>query len=327
VLRFAALSARIRISPEVKTALAEARPVVVLESSVIAQGLPPEAALKAARAMDAAVRAGGAVPAMAAVVGGEWRLGLSPDEVERLADPTRTKEKVAARDLGAARARGVDAGTTVSATAALAAAAGLPVMATGGIGGVHRRHPHAAADVSSDLYELSRLPVAVVCAGAKAVLDLPQTFEAIEMLGIPVLGFRCEEFPAFFHNRSGLRLLHAAADAQYVAAMVRQYLAATDGAPHLRRGVIVAHPVPAAAALAAEVVESAIARALAQAAGARGAEVTPLLLRAVAEATGGASLRTNLAVLESNARAAAEIAGALAADPGPRSSSARQAAP
>jgi pseudouridine-5'-phosphate glycosidase len=263
------------------------------------------------------VRAGGAVPAMAAVVGGEWRLGLGWDEVDRLADPTRAKEKVAARDLGAARARGTDGGTTVSATAALAAAAGLEVMATGGIGGVHRRAmdaegARAPLDVSSDLYELSRLPVAVVCAGAKAVLDLPATFEAIESLGIPVLGFRCTEFPAFFHNQSGLRLARAGTDAQFIAAMVRATLAAHPQLP--RRGVIVAHPVPEEAALSPEVVEAAIARALAEALprGVRGGDVTPHLLARVAEATAGASLRTNLAVLASNARAAAELAAALA---------------
>jgi pseudouridine-5'-phosphate glycosidase len=306
------MDAPFRVSEEVRAALAEGRPVVALETSVVAQGLPPPDNLEAARRMEAAVRAAGAVPAPVAVLSGQVVVGASPEEVARLADPSRRAAKAAARDLAPLLAAGRDAGTTVSATAWAAARAGVRVFATGGIGGVHRvapgEPPAGAADVSADLPEIARTRVCVVSAGPKAILDLPATAEALETLGIPVLGWRTGEMPAFYSDGSGVALEHRVEDAAAAARVLRLHW---DG---LGRGEGVLVLVPPPEAVSREVVEAAIAAALAdaRARSVRGKAVTPFLLDAVSRATQGRSRRANLALLERNAAVAGEIAAALA---------------
>lgn len=302
----------LRISEEVREALAGGRPVVALESSVVAHGLPPPHGLDAARRCLAAVRAGGAVPAAIAILEGAVVVGASEAQLARLAEPARAPAKAAMRDVAALLAEGRDAGTTVSATAALAARAGIRVFATGGIGGVHRiaeGEPAAgAADVSADLAELARAPLCVVCAGPKAILDVPATAEALETLGIPVLGWRTSELPAFYSDASGVGLEHRVED----AAQAARVLALHFGPLARREGVLLAVPPPQP--VPREAIEAAIATALGEARsrGVRGKAVTPFLLEAVARATHGRARAANVALLERNASVAAEVAAELA---------------
>jgi len=306
------MDAPFRIAAEVRDALASGRPVVALETSVVAQGLPPPHNLDAARRCAAAVRRAGAVPAAVAVVGGTIAVGASDAELERLADPAACAAKAAARDLAPLVAARRDAGTTVSATVAVAARAGIRVFATGGIGGVHRlapgEPPSGAADVSADLAELARAPVCVVSAGPKAILDVAATAEALETLGIPAIGFGTSELPAFYCDASGVALEHRVEDAAGAARILELHwgpLRRTEGVL-----VLVPPPVP----VAREVVEAAIAAALddARARGVRGKSVTPFLLDAVVRATEGVARAANVALLERNAAVAGEIAAALA---------------
>jgi pseudouridine-5'-phosphate glycosidase len=300
----------LQISEEVRAAIAEGR-AVALETSVVAQGLPPPFNLEAARRCDAAVRARGAVPAAIALLDGRIVVGATLAELERLADPARKAAKAGSRDLGALLAQRRDAGTTVSATCAIAARAGIRVFATGGIGGVHRRLLAGdPPDVSSDLLELSQQRVCVVCAGPKVILDLPATAELLETLGVPVYGFGTGELPAFFTDRSGIALEHRFDDAALVARALRAHwdeLGSRSGAL-----VAVAPPSP----LEREEVERALEPALREAHERKlpGKQVTPFLLAALAKATGGRSQQANLALLENNARGAAEIALALGAN-------------
>lgn len=303
----------LKLAEEVRAALAAGGPVVALETSVVAQGLPPPHNLEAARRCAAAVRAAGAVPAAVAVVAGEVVVGADDAALERLADPARRPAKASPRDLAALCAAGRDAGTTVAATAAVAALAGIRVFATGGIGGVHRLAPGepaaGAADVSADLAELARAPVCVVSAGPKAILDLAATAEALETLGVPVLGWRTSELPAFYSDGSGIALEHRVEDAAAAARVLRLHWDAL----RRREGVLLAVPPPEA--VPREVVEAAIAAALddARGRGIRGKAVTPFLLEAVSRATRGRARAANLALLERNAGVAGEVAVALAA--------------
>jgi pseudouridine-5'-phosphate glycosidase len=307
------VSSPIRIADEVRDALAHGRAVVALETSVVAQGLPPPHNLEAAQRCAAAVRAAGAVPAAIGIVGGELRVGLGADELARLADPSRRPAKAAARDLAALLAAGRDAGTTVSATAAVAARIGIRVFATGGIGGVHRVSPEeppaGAADVSADLVELTRAPVCVVSAGPKAILDVRATAEALESLGVPAVGWRTSELPAFYSDGSGVPLEHRVEDAAQAARLLRLHWSALGR----REGVLILVPPPAP--VPREVIDAAVAAAEqeARARGVRGKAVTPFLLDAVARATQGRARAGNLALLERNAAVAGEIAAALAA--------------
>jgi pseudouridine-5'-phosphate glycosidase len=296
----------IRIAEEVRRAGVR---VVALETSVVAQGLPPPHNLEAARSCARAVRAAGAVPAFVAVIAGEIVVGATDEELRRLADPARKPAKAGARDLAALCASGADAGTTVSATCAIAAQAGLRVFATGGIGGVHRRAgPAEPADVSSDLFEMSRRPVCVVSAGPKAILDVPATAEALETLGVPVIGYRTSELPAFYTEGSGVLLEHRVEDAAQMARVLRAHFYDLG----LATGVVLAVPPPSA--LPRKEIEAAISAALAEARRRHlpGKEVTPFLLARVAEETAGRSVRANMMLLENNARVAGEIALALA---------------
>lgn len=308
-----------RVSDEVGEALAAGRPVVALETSVVAHGLPPPLNLEAARRCAAAVRAAGAVPAAIGILAGRIVVGLSEAELVRLADPTGRAVKAQARDLAALVVEGRDGGTTVSATIAVAGLLGLRVMATGGIGGVHRlapgEVPGGAADVSADLDELARQPVCVVSAGPKAILDLAATAEALETLGIPSIGLGTSEMPAFYAEASGVALEHRLEDEGQVAAMLRTHWEAL----RRREGVLLLVPPPDP--VPREVVEEAVQAGLhaARSRGVRGKAVTPFLLEAVAVATGGRSREVNLSLLERNAAVAGRLARALAAPSGSRS--------
>lgn len=295
----------IRIPDHIRAAIDDRRPVVALESTVISHGLPYPHNLDLARAMEQEVRDQGAQPATIGVVAGTPTVGMSGDDVEQFAQASGVL-KLSWRDLAYAIALGRDGATTVAGTMALAAAAGVSVFATGGIGGVHRG-AETTWDVSADLTELARTPVLVVCAGAKAILDLPATLEYLETAGVPVIGLATDEFPAFYSSSSGLPVSRVASVAE--AAAVWQAHRALGGG-----GMLLAVPPPAEVALPRDEVELAIGRALAKAAaaGVRGQAVTPFLLTAVAEETHGESMRTNIALLRQNARVAAQVAKAIA---------------
>jgi pseudouridine-5'-phosphate glycosidase len=296
------------LTPEVRDAIAFHRPLVALESTVISHGLPWPDNLETARRMEAAVRAAGATPATIAVLRGEVKVGLSAAELEHLARADGVW-KVSRRDFPAVVAGKRDGATTVAGTMIVAHWAGIRVFATGGIGGVHRTADGGApADISADLPELARTPVAVVCAGAKAILDLPATLEWLETHGVPVIGYQTAEFPAFFTRASGLAL-EARADTPAEAAAMLKTMWDLD----FPGGALVCVPCPDRAALPPDETEAAVAQALAEAAAqeVRGKAVTPFLLARVAELTGGHSRAANLALLENNARVAAELAVAL----------------
>jgi pseudouridine-5'-phosphate glycosidase len=302
----------IRVLPPIAEALREHRPVVALESSVLAQGLPIPANRAAADRMTSAVLSRDAVPAITAVVRGTPTLGLEASELERFLRRDGV-EKVSARDLPAAMVKGTDGATTVAAALALATLAGVSVFATGGIGGVHRevsaRPTDWVRDESSDLAELARSPMIVVCAGAKSILDLPATWERLETLGVAVVGYRTSELPGFFTAESGIRLSVRADTAAEIAELFRAHRAI--GRPG---SLLVVQPPPTAVALDRSLVDQAVSRALerASAVGVQGAAVTPYLLGAVERETGGRSLEANLGLLEANAALAAEIANELA---------------
>ncbi len=294
------------LHPEVEAALALGDAVVALESTVIAHGLPWPENLALARDLERAVTEGGATPATVAVLGGEIRVGLEDSELVAVARGGRALPKVSRRDLPWALARGGDGATTVAGTLIGAHLAGIKVLATGGIGGVHRG---GTADVSADLPELARTPALVVCSGAKAILDLPATLEWFETWGVPVIGYGTDVLPAFWCRESALPL-----DARVETAAEAAQLARAAWEDGLAAGLLVCVPCPEAAALAPERIESAIVRATgeAEAEGIRGKNLTPYLLRRVAELTDRASVGANLALLRRNAAVAAEIAMALA---------------
>lgn len=296
------------LANEVRAALDAGTPIVALESTVIAHGLPFPHNLELARSLEQEVRACGATPATIGVVAGVPTIGLSDADLERFARADGVL-KLSRRDIGYAVAHRRDGATTVAATMALASAAGIALFATGGIGGVHRG-AHLTWDISADLTELARTPVLVVCAGAKAILDLPATLEHLETAGVPVLGLATDEFPAFYSATSGLPLTARVESPEEAVAVWRVHRR-LGGA-----GMLLTVPPPAEVALAPEVVSEAIDRALARAAaaGVRGQAVTPFLLAAVAEETEGESVRTNVALLRQNARVAAAAARALASN-------------
>ncbi|MGQ0538651.1 MAG: pseudouridine-5'-phosphate glycosidase [Gemmatimonadaceae bacterium] len=296
----------LRYTPEVGDALLHARPIVALESSVLAQGLPQPANGEAAERMLNAVTAGGATPAITAVVAGQPTFGLTSDELQRFL-AQRDVDKLSARDLAPAILRGRDGATTVAAALSLCRQAHIPVFATGGIGGVHRENPF---DESADLIELARTPAIVVCAGAKAILDLGATLERLETLGVSLVGYRTTEMPGFLFADSGLELRCRVEDAEDVVRLFEVERAL--GRPG---ALVVAVPPPNDTALTRADVGAAVEMAHAElrARSLSGAAVTPFLLAAVERATQGRSLMTNLALLERNCEIAGEIALALAA--------------
>ncbi len=298
------------IAPEVEAAVAAGTPVVALESTVFSRlGLPGPAGKEALRRSVDGVVAGGALPALTAVLDGVARIGVGEADFEAVLSAVR---KVGERDLPVAVAQGWPAaGTTVSASLALAAAAGIPVFATGAIGGVHRDWDRTG-DESADLIALARHPVATVCAGAKSFLDLGRTLERLETLGVPVVGLGTDEFPAFYSRRSGLAVPHRVATAEEAADVVR-----AARALGYRGGLLFAAPVPETDEVPLEEVEPIVARALeeAAAAGVTGGAVTPFVLERVAAGTDGRSVAANVALVEDNARWAAALAWALSTDP------------
>jgi len=289
----------LRILPEVRDALGAGAPVVALESTIITHGMPAPRNLETARQVEAEVRAAGALPATIALLDGRIRVGLTDGELARLAGETEVA-KVSRADLPAVLAARATGSTTVAATMICAALAGIRVFATGGIGGVHRG-AETSFDVSADLQELSRSEVAVVCAGAKAILDLPKTLEVLETFGVPVIGYRCDELPAFYSRTSGL----AVPLRRDSAAEIAQVMAAKWGL-HLGGGLVVANPIPTEAEIPAAAIAGHIETALGEA-------VTPFLLARLEALTGGASLTANVALVRNNARLAAEIAVAYLA--------------
>jgi pseudouridine-5'-phosphate glycosidase len=295
----------IALSDEVQRARDAGKPIVALESSVLAQGLPIPANADAHLRMVSAVRAAGAVSAITAVVHGVPTIGLSDETLRRFLARDGVR-KVSSRELPVAMARGWDGATTVAASLAICRAAEIGVFATGGIGGVHRAPPF---DESADLIELSRSPIAVVCAGAKSILDLPATLERLESYGVTVVGFGTDRFPGFFVAETALPVGARVDTVDELAAIVR-------AARSLRQpsAVLVVRPCPKPDALDAATVDRAVARALGEAEqqGVRGAAVTPFLLAAVERATAGASLGANLSLLESNSSLAGALAVALA---------------
>ncbi len=290
------------LSPEVAEARVDKRPVVALESTLVAHGLPWPTNHEVALELEATVREVGAVPATIAIVEGRAHIGLPAPILERLAREGKQFAKAGATDLAAFIARGRNAATTVSATSVLAARAGIRVFSTGGIGGVHRGD---AGDVSHDLTTLAKTPIAVVSAGAKAILDLPRTLEVMETLGVLVVGYRTDELPAFYTVRSGLRLDHFAGTPEEMASILRVHWDDLGGG-----GVLVANAIPAEASLDESVIGEAIQLALRDAAeqGISGKRLTPYLLGRLADVTGGASIRANRALAKSNARVGAELA-------------------
>jgi pseudouridine-5'-phosphate glycosidase len=295
------------IADEVTAALAEGRPVVALESTLISHGLPQPRNLEVARRLEGVVRAVGAVPATVGIVNGRPIVGLSADELEILATADGVR-KCSRRDIPLAVVRGEHGATTVAGTVALMGLAGIGVLATGGIGGVHRGADQTF-DISADLVELARSRAIVVCAGAKALLDLLRTVEVLETAGIPILGWRTDELPAFYASTSGLPVTARVESADELA-----QIALAGWRLGLANGVLVGVPPPIGQTLENARVEQAVADALAEAErrGVRGPAITPFLLSAVADATGGESIEANLALLENNARVGAEIAVALA---------------
>jgi pseudouridine-5'-phosphate glycosidase len=293
---------KLDISPELQAALRERRAVVALESTVIAHGLPYPQNRDVAHALEAVVREHGALAATVGVVRGQPTIGLDGAAIERFAKGEHVL-KLSRRDFGVVVATGRDGATTVAGTMALAHLARIDVFATGGIGGVHRGASQTW-DVSNDLTELSRTPVLVVCAGAKAILDLPATLEVLETLGVPVVGYGTDEFPAFYSHSSGLKVPGRADTPQQVAAMWQAHRALGGS------GMLLAVPPPPASALPSPEVEAAVAEALREAedAGIAGAQVTPFLLQAIQRATGGRSLAANIELLKNNARIAAQVA-------------------
>jgi pseudouridylate synthase len=301
------LSRLVDIGAEAAAAIEARRPVVALESTIITHGMPFPQNLETALRLEDTIRAQGATPATIAVVEGRLVAGLDKAGLEKLARLSGGVVKASRRDLAPVLARGGSGGTTVAATMYIAALSGIEIFATGGIGGVHRG-AEETFDISADLAELSRSKVAVVCAGAKSILDIPKTLEFLESQGVPVVGYRCDEFPAFYARSSGVKLDHRCEGLHDMARMIRLQQQIGPG------GLLIANPIPEAFALDASQIEARIAEAVeeAKAQSVSQKDVTPFLLRRLVEMTGGRSLEANMALVVSNATLAAQVAVELA---------------
>lgn len=295
------------LSPEVAEALAQGGPVVALESTIISHGMPYPQNVETALAVEDILRQRGVTPATVAVLGGRLKAGLSRDEIAHLGRKGYAVPKASRRDLPALVARGSDGATTVATTMIVAALAGIPVFATGGIGGVHRG-AERSMDISADLEELARTPVMVICAGAKSILDLGLTLEYLETRGVPVLGYGTEELPAFYTRSSGFSVDYRVDSPEELAKIYR-----TQRELGYPGGLLVTNPIPEEYSMDKAVIDAAIAAALeeANALGVRGKQVTPFLLARVKELTGGDSLESNIQLVFHNVRLAAETALAL----------------
>lgn len=301
-----AAQSQVDIHPEVKEALRSGKPVVALESTIVAHGMPWPENVETARSLDAIIREEGAVPATVAVIGGKFKAGLTDDELELLGKHGDVL-KLSRRDLPRALMTGQPGATTVASTMIIAAMAGIRIFATGGIGGVHRGAEHTW-DVSADLTELQRTSVAVVSAGAKAILDLPKTLEVLETFGVPVLGYGTSDFPAFYSRESGLGVDMQINNPEEAASFLK-----LKWGSGLAGGVLIANPVPVADSLPLGEMEAFIHRAIGEAEGQgiQGKALTPFLLARITELTSGKSLVSNVALVRNNARVAARIAGAF----------------
>jgi len=295
------------IAPEVRSALDRGEPVVALESTIITHGMPHPQNVETAREVEAVVRENGALPATIAIIDGRIKVGLGSEELEWLGT-AKDVMKLSRADLPYAIAAKRHGATTVAATMICAHLAGLRVFATGGIGGVHQG-VETTMDISADLDELARTPVAVVCAGAKAILDLPRTLEYLETRGVPVIGYRSDEFPAFWSRTSGLPAPLRLGTPDAIADLI-----VTKEALGLGGGVLVANPVPQADEISAGEMKAFIDEAVTEAGrrGISGKAVTPFLLSFLVESTGGRSLKTNIALVKNNAALAARLAASLA---------------
>ncbi|WP_434362204.1 pseudouridine-5'-phosphate glycosidase [Parasalinivibrio latis] len=295
------------IAPEVAGALAERRPVVALESTIISHGMPYPQNVETARQVETAVREKGAVPATIAILDGRLKIGLSADEIEVLGKAGTSVTKVSRRDIPFVVAGKSHGATTVAATMILAAMAGIKVFATGGIGGVHRE-AQQTFDISADLQELAKTPVAVVCAGAKSILDLGLTREYLETLGVPVIGYRTKMLPAFYTGESDFDVDYTLNTPEDIARVLH-----TREILSLEGGTVIANPIPPEFAMPRETIDNAIEKALLEAVanGIAGKATTPFLLSRVCELTGGNSLASNIQLVLNNARLAADIATAL----------------
>ena len=297
----------LKISPAVQKALDEGRPVLALESTIISHGMPYPQNLETARLCEAEARKHGVEPATVAIIHGKLCAGLTDEELEYLAKAGRGVAKASRRDLPILAARGADGATTVAATMIVAAMAGIRVFATGGIGGVHRG-AEVTMDISADLEELARTPVAVVCAGAKSILDLGLTLEYLETKGVPVLGYRTETLPAFYTDESDFKVDYRMDSPEEIAAAVT---AQRDmGYPG---GMLITNPIPHQYAMPKDVIDAAINQALAEAKeqGVKGKATTPFLLARVCELTGGESLKSNIKLVLNNVALGAQIASAM----------------
>jgi len=299
-------SSFVKISPEVADALAASRPVVALESTIITHGMPFPQNLDMAGKVEAIIRSGGAIPATVAIMDGAFRIGLSQADLQRLAETGQKAAKASRRDVAALLSSRAIAGTTVATTMQAAAFAGIKLFATGGIGGVHRG-AESTFDISADLEELGRTQVAVVCAGPKAILDIPKTLEVLETKGVPVIGYGTDELPAFWTRTSGYPVDHRVDSPEAAAALIATQFALGLG------GVLIGNPILAADALDPNMISANIERAITDAdrQGVSRKALTPYLLNRVFELTGGKSLASNIALVENNARVATAIAVAL----------------
>ena len=295
------------ISPEVKQALADGKPVVALESTIISHGMPYPKNVETALLVEKTIRENGAVPATIAIIGGRLKAGLSPEEIEYLGKSGRRVAKASRRDLAAIVARGADGATTVTTTMIIAHMAGISVFATGGIGGVHRG-AETTMDISADLEELAGTPVMVVCAGAKSILDLGLTLEYLETKGVPVIGYGTDELPAFYTRSSGFGVDYRVDSPAELAAMFK-----AQQELGVKGGMLVTNPIPEQYAMDKAVIDAAIDQAIAESVekGIHGKETTPFLLARVVELTGGDSLESNIQLVLNNAVVASRTAAEL----------------
>ncbi len=294
------------VNPEVAAAVAEGRPVVALESTIISHGMPYPQNVETALNVERIIRENGAVPATIAIIGGRLKAGLTAEEIEYFGKKGQAIHKASRRDLAVLCARGEDGATTVTTTMIIAHMAGIKIFATGGIGGVHRG-AETTMDISADLEELSQTPVMVVCAGAKSILDLGLTLEYLETKGVPVIGYGTEELPAFYTRQSGFGVDYRIDTPEELAGAFK---ASQDMG--LKGGMLVTNPIPEEYSMSPEVINAAIDQAIAEckAKGIHGKETTPFLLARVAEITGGDSLASNIRLVYNNAKVAAQTAAA-----------------
>ena len=296
------------VKPEVAQAIAQGKPVVALESTIISHGMPYPQNVETALKVEEIIRANGAIPATIAILGGRLKAGLTPEEIEYLGKQGQKVTKASRRDLSVLVAQGADGATTVATTMMIAHMAGIKLFATGGIGGVHRG-AETTMDISADLEELGQTDVMVVCAGAKAILDLKLTLEYLETKGVPVLGYQTEELPAFYTRTSGLKVDYRVDSPEMLAKVLK-----TQHDLGLHGGILVTNPIPEAYSMDAQAINAVIDQAIAEAQekGIHGKETTPFLLAKVKEITGGDSLEANIQLVFNNAKLAAQTAAAYA---------------